>query len=198
MDALVELVRRQPAAPMTFQQPWLLAVALLRRRLRRVCGLPAGWRRRGRAGRRPGVGRHLPYVLFLAALAVLAIGVARPEATLGVPHTAGTVMLAFDVSNSMAATDVAPTRLAAAQQVAVAFVEAQPDTVDIGLVAFGTGGLTTLEPTDDHAEATAAIDRLTVSGDTSLGTAILTALSTIVGQPVTLPSDPGAGGAARP
>ena len=177
---------------MTFQQPWLLAVALLA-----VGAAVWGYLRLARRGRaaRPGVGRHVPYMLFLAGLAVLAIGVGRPEATLGVTHTASTVVLAVDVSNSMAATDAAPTRLAAAQQVAVAFVEAQPDSVDIGLVAFGTGGLTTLEPTADRAEATAAIGRLTVSGDTSLGTAILTAMSTIVGQQVTLPSDPGAGGA---
>ena len=98
------------------------------------------------------------------------------------PRAAGTVILAFDVSNSMAAKDVAPTRLAAAQAAAIGFVQAQPDTVDIGVVAFDQGALTTQQPTDDHERTVAAINRLTVAGGTSLGQAILASLTTIVGQ----------------
>jgi Ca-activated chloride channel family protein len=101
------------------------------------------------------------------------------------------VILAFDVSNSMSAQDVAPNRLAAAKAAALEFVEAQPDTVDIGVVAFGQGALTTHLPTEDRQGAIAAIKRLSPSGGTSLGQAILASMSTIVGTPVSLP-DPSA------
>ena len=137
----------------------------------------------GRAGFR----RQLPPMLFLAALTLLLLALARPQATVPVPHVAGTVILAFDVSNSMAAEDIEPSRLAAAQSAAVSFVEAQPDTVDIGVIAFGQGALTTQLPTDDHEGTIAAINRLTVAGGTSLGQAILASLTAIVGQTVSLP-----------
>jgi Ca-activated chloride channel homolog len=137
--------------------------------------------------------RHVPPLLFLAALGVLLLAVARPEATLRVPRAAGTVVLAFDVSNSMTATDAAPTRLAAAQGAAARFVRTQPDSVDIGVVAFDQGALLTKAPTKDHDEALAAIRRLHAAGGTSLGQAILASLSTIVGRPVGLP-DPSATG----
>jgi Ca-activated chloride channel family protein len=105
-----------------------------------------------------------------------------------VPRIAGTVVLAFDVSASMAARDVAPSRLAASQAAARRFVEAQPDSVDIGVVTFGSGALTTQEPSSDHAGALAAIGRLRPGGATSLGQAILVSLSAIVGEPVAVPS----------
>jgi Ca-activated chloride channel family protein len=131
--------------------------------------------------------RHLPPLLFVAALTLLMIAVARPQATVLVPKAAGTVILAFDVSNSMAAEDIAPTRLGAAQSAAVDFVKAQPDTVDIGVVAFSQGALTTQLPTDDREPTIAAINRLTVAGGTSLGQAILASLTVITGESVSLP-----------
>jgi Ca-activated chloride channel homolog len=137
------------------------------------------------------VRRHLPPMLFLVALMVLLAGAGRPQATVPVPRAAGTVILAFDVSNSMGADDVKPTRLGAAQAAAIGFVNAQPDTVDIGVVAFDQGALTTRQPSADHDAAVAAIKRLSVAGGTSLGQAILASLSTIVGHPVALP-DPNA------
>lgn len=130
---------------------------------------------------------HLPPLLFVAALILLLLAVARPQATVAVPRVAGTVILAFDVSNSMAAEDIAPTRLAAAQSAAIGFVEAQPDTVDVGVIAFNQGALTTQLPSNDHEATIAAISRLTVAGDTSLGQAILASLAAIVGQSVSLP-----------
>jgi Ca-activated chloride channel family protein len=145
--------------------------------------------------RRAGVARHLPYALFLAALPLLLAGLARPETTVPVPRAAGTVILVFDVSNSMAADDLEPTRLGAAQAAATDFVRAQPDSVDIGVVMFGQQALTTQEPTEDHERALAAINRLRTGGGTSLGQAILAALSTIVGRPVSLP---GAGSTQPP
>src|SRR5690606_42124086 len=82
-----------------------------------------------------------------------------PAAMVPVPRTAGTVILAVDVSNSMGADDVAPTRLAGAQRAARAFVEAQPDSVDIGVVAFERGALTTARPDADHSLAPNAVHR---------------------------------------
>jgi Ca-activated chloride channel family protein len=135
------------------------------------------------------VRRHLPYAMLLVALPILLVGLARPEANLAVPRVAGTVVLAFDVSNSMGAKDVTPSRLAASQAAATAFVEQQPDTVDVGVLPFGDQALLTQAPTDDHTAALAAIDRLKPGGGTSLGQAILVALGTITGKPVDLPDE---------
>ncbi len=145
--------------------------------------------------RRAALRRHLPYALFLTALPLLLVALARPEATVNVPRIAGTVMLVFDVSNSMAADDVKPNRLAAAQAAGTSFVQAQPDTVDIGVVVFGQGALMTQAPTGTHDQAINAIKRLsTPGGGTSLGQAILASLSAIIGKPVNLPEE----GAAPP
>ncbi len=94
---------------------------------------------------------------------------AGPSATVPVTRSAGTVILAMDVSGSMGAQDVAPDRLEAAQRAALSFIKAQPDSVDIGVVAFEQGGLTTAVPSADHAVAATAISRLAVTGGTSLG-----------------------------
>ncbi|MEU4408497.1 VWA domain-containing protein [Streptosporangium sp. NPDC023963] len=122
--------------------------------------------------------------LTIAGVGVLAVAAAGPAAMVPVPRTAGTVILAVDVSNSMGADDVAPTRLAAAQRAARAFVAAQPDSVDIGVVAFERGALTTARPDADHSVALKAIDRLKITGGTSLGTAITASLSAITGKQV--------------
>jgi Ca-activated chloride channel family protein len=131
--------------------------------------------------------RHIPVMLFLAGLVTLMVGASRPQATVPVPRASGTVILAFDVSNSMSADDIKPTRLAAAQQAAIGFVHSQPSTVDIGVVAFDQGALTTRLPNDDHDGAVAAIQRLKTAGGTSVGQAILASLSAIVGHAVSLP-----------
>jgi Ca-activated chloride channel homolog len=122
----------------------------------------------------------------IAGIAVLAIAVAGPAASVPVPRTAGTVILAMDVSNSMGARDVAPTRLAAAQRAARSFIQAQPDSVDIGVVAFEEGALTTARPSADHSVAESAIGRLAVAGGTSLGSAIIASLSAITGKTVSV------------
>jgi Ca-activated chloride channel family protein len=120
---------------------------------------------------------------------VLALAAAGPAASVPVARAAGTVIVAMDVSNSMAATDVAPTRLAAAKQAAGAFIDAQPDSVDIGVVAFQNGGLTTYRPSADRAAAKTAVDRLDVAGGTSLANALLTSLSAITGKKVVIGKD---------
>jgi Ca-activated chloride channel family protein len=125
----------------------------------------------------------------VAGIAVLAIAVAGPAASVPVSHASGTVILAMDVSGSMAATDVAPSRLAAAKQAALSFVNAQPGSVDIGVVAFQQGGLEAALPTADHATTSAAVRRLTAGGGTSLGDAILASLTAITHKTVTIGRD---------
>jgi Ca-activated chloride channel family protein len=178
---------------MRFSSPWWLVLGVLvvavlgagavvtsRRRAAAlaVAGLSAG-RQRTTAG----------LWLSIGGLAVLAVAVAGPAASVPVVRAAGTVIVAMDVSNSMAATDVAPTRLDAAKKAAGAFIDAQPDSVDIGVVAFGNGGLTTDRPSADREAARNAVDRLNVAGGTSLANAILTSLSAITGKKVVIGKD---------
>ncbi len=133
--------------------------------------------------------RHVPFALLLVGAAVLAVGLARPQVAIAVPKLSGTVVLGIDVSNSMAADDVAPTRLEAAKKAARAFVAEQPDGVSIALVAFSTGAQLVVRPTQDRAEVLAAIDRLTTGGDTELGSALLTAMNAIVDTPIQVTAD---------
>ena len=179
---------------MSLADPVLLAVGLLvaaglawaavvvaRRRAAALAaaGLTAGGPRRGRA--------RLGGVWFtIAGLAVLAIAVAGPAASVPVSRASGTVILAMDVSGSMTATDVAPSRLAAAKKAALSFIDAQPDNVDVGVVVFQQGGLEAALPTPDHATASAAIRRLKAAGGTSLGDAILASLSAITHKTVAI------------
>ena len=162
------------------------AVAAARRRAAALAsaGVVAGGPGRGRGRARLGG------VWFtIAGLAVLAIAVAGPAASVPVSHASGTVILAMDVSGSMAATDVAPSRLDAAKRAALSFINAQPDSVDIGVVAFQQGGLEAALPTADHAPVSAAVRRLTAGGGTSLGDAVLASLSAITRKTVTIGRD---------
>ncbi len=131
------------------------------------------------SGRRIGKSRHLPILFMLAGLTVLLVGAARPEAQLSLPRIEGTVILAFDVSGSMAATDIRPTRMAAAKAAAHTFVEQQPPGVQIGVVAFSDSGFSVQAPTDDKDQITAAINRLSPEKGTSLANGILASLKAI-------------------
>jgi len=158
-----------------------VAVVVARRRAAALAaaGLTAGSPGRGRA--------RLGGVWFtIAGVAVLAIAVAGPVASVPVSRASGTVILAIDVSGSMTASDVAPSRLAAAKKAALSFINAQPDNVDIGVVAFQQGGLEAALPTADHAIASAAVRRLKAAGGTSLGDAILASLSAITHKTVAI------------
>jgi Ca-activated chloride channel family protein len=128
--------------------------------------------------------RHVPFALFATAIALVCIGLARPAMSLAVPQREGTVILAFDVSNSMRADDLEPTRLDAAKKAATAFAEQQPGTIRIGVVAFGDSALTVLRPTNATEEVVSAIKRLSAGGGTSLGQGLYTSLSTIAGKPL--------------
>jgi Ca-activated chloride channel family protein len=131
------------------------------------------------AGRRLGARRHIPPALFLLALTVLIVALARPQMELSLPKLEGTVVLVFDVSGSMAADDLKPTRMDAAKVAAREFVKRQPPTIQIGVVAFSDGGLSVQAPTNEQDTLLAAINRLTPQRGTSVGQGILAALKTI-------------------
>lgn len=149
-------------------------------------GGAAGSRGAGSGDRGGPRGRHTGPALFLAALTLLLVAAARPQATVAEARYEGTVVLAFDVSTSMAATDVKPTRMEAAKAAARAFVERQPAAIRIGVVAFGENGLISQQPTTDRAAALAAVDRMTTQGGTALGRGIQTSLSAIAGRTIQL------------
>jgi Ca-activated chloride channel family protein len=133
--------------------------------------------------------RHIPFALFAVAIALISFGLARPTVNISLPEREGTVILAFDVSNSMRAKDLEPTRIDAAKAAARAFVERQPKTIRIGVVAFGDSAVTVLRPSSVKQDVIAAIERLSVSGGTSLGQGLFTSLSTIAGKPLTIDED---------
>jgi Ca-activated chloride channel family protein len=188
---------------MTFAWPWLLlslaAIPLLvaeyRRLLQRRDARRAELAELGLVAPAPltrGRRRHVGPALFLTALTLLFLALARPQATVADPRREGTVVLAFDVSSSMAATDLAPTRMDAAKAAARAFIEKQPSTIRIAVVAFGESGVISQRPTTDRDAVLAAVNRLTPQGGTALGRGIQTSLSAIAGKTVQL-GDPNAG-----
>ena len=168
-------------------------LALERRRRERIAGygslaVPAGPAAGPTAGSATGayrpraVGhlrRRLPAACLLLGLGLLVVAIARPQAVISVPRVEGTVMLAFDVSGSMGAKDLEPSRIEAAKAAARTFVERQPPTVRIGVIAFSDSGFSVQVPTSDPAQVTAAIDRLAPERGTSIARGILTALTTI-------------------
>ncbi len=127
----------------------------------------------------PGKRRHLPALLFLAGLTLLLMGLARPQATLSLPRVEGTVILAFDVSGSMAANDLKPMRIEAAKAAAREFVENQPASILIGVVAFSDSGFSIQPPTNDKEALYVAINRLSPERGTSLAQGILAALNVV-------------------
>ena len=132
------------------------------------------------AGRPTGrMRRRIPAACLLLGLGLVVVAIARPQAVVSVPRIEGTVMLVFDVSGSMAADDLAPTRMEAAKTAARAFVARQPSTVRIGVVSFSDSGFSVQVPTDDATQVTAAIDRLSPHRGTSIGGGIVTALTAI-------------------
>lgn len=132
------------------------------------------------------VRRHVPFALFTTALTLLIMGMAQPMSTVETPRREGTVILTMDVSNSMKADDIQPTRMEAAKVAARAFVNGQPPAVRVGIVAFGDGAVVVQTPTNAHADVLRSIDRLSSEGGTSLGQGLITALSAIAGKPVNI------------
>ena len=180
---------------MSFLHPAVL-VALL------VIPLLIAWylgqqRRRGRAAaaftapvlsasvapRRPRWRRHVPMLAFALALAVLIVAAARPQRTVAEPVDTASIMLANDTSGSMAATDVAPSRLAAAEKAANRFLAKVPGSVHVGLLEFNTTVALLQSPTTDHALVSSALAQLRVTGGTAIGGALRTALHTLATVP---------------
>jgi Ca-activated chloride channel family protein len=143
------------------------------------------------APRRPGWRRHLTFALLLIALSVLSVGVARPAAAVRVPRDRATVVMAIDVSLSMEATDVLPSRIVAAQTAAKKFVDLIPARINVGLVAFGGSASVLVPPTLDRGSLKTAIDKLQLEQSTAIGEAVFTSLDAIsvFGQATTAKGD---------
>lgn len=145
-------------------------------------------------GRGPGWRRHIPAAFFLIALTFMIIALARPEATTLVPSAEGVVILAMDVSGSMTAEDLSPNRLEAAKAAARAFVEKQPDTLQVAIVSFSDNAFVVQPPTDDKDALVASINRLNWQRGTAIGRGLVASLEAIaekLGQPGEITIDPG-------
>src|SRR5215471_3528396 len=122
--------------------------------------------------------RHIP-LLFLIALIVMILVIARPAAVVTLPSQHQTIILAMDVSGSMRATHVQPNRISAAQAAAKAFVAEQPSSVRIGVVSFAATAAVVQTPTQNHEDIIAAIDRFQLQRGTAIGSGIIVSLATI-------------------
>lgn len=181
---------------MSFATPWVLIVlaaipALIawylveqRRRRRLAAAFVTTPLMPSVAPRRPRWRRHVPMLAFLLAIVALILAAARPQRSVAVPVGNATVMLATDVSSSMASTDVSPSRLAAALSAGKTFVAHVPSTVKVGALEFARHTTVLQTPTADHA---AVIEALTThvqtSGGTAIGDAIHTATTLITSLP---------------
>jgi Ca-activated chloride channel homolog len=136
--------------------------------------------------------RHLPALLGLLALAALLVALARPQHTVAAVRHEATVLLLTDTSGSMTATDVKPTRLAAAQAAARTFARRVPSDFRLGLISFGSAAQQLAEPTTDHARVIAAIESMKVHGGTAMGDGIQLAVNS-----ARVPVPDGLGGSRR-
>ncbi|KPK07244.1 MAG: hypothetical protein AMJ56_13550 [Anaerolineae bacterium SG8_19] len=123
--------------------------------------------------------QHLPFALFLLGLASLTMAMARPVADVEVPLSQTTIILALDVSRSMCATDVSPNRLTVAQEAALDFIEEQAADTQIGIVAFAGFAEIIVPPTNDKEELQEAVENLTTSLGTAIGSATLKSIDAI-------------------
>ncbi len=130
--------------------------------------------------RRPGRLRLIPPILFLLALTFLIVGMARPHAKIRIPRHEATVVLAIDISRSMDAQDVSPTRLDAAKEAAKQFLAKVPSEYSVALVAFGSRAFVAVPPTLDRTLVSSGLDDLTSGQGTAIGDAVV--LSAQLGQ----------------
>ena len=176
---------------MRFEWPWLLASLAL---VPALVALYVRWQRRrvryavrftnldllaGVVREMPRWRRHVPAALYLLALATLLVSVARPQAVVTVPREQATIVLVMDVSGSMAATDVQPTRMFSAQQAAVRFIDKAPSHFEIGLVSFSTSAHVIAPPTTDRDQVRVGLQTLQARGGTAMGEAINAAVASI-------------------
>ncbi len=123
--------------------------------------------------------RHLPAILLVASLLLLTVAMAGPTHDVRIPRNRAVVMLTIDVSQSMRATDVEPSRLAAAQEAAKQFADQLTPGINLGLIAFGGTATVLVSPTTNRDATKAAIDKLQLEDRTATGEAIFTALQAI-------------------
>lgn len=123
--------------------------------------------------------RHIPPALFLLALVAMLVAAARPQAVVTLPSNQQTIILAMDVSGSMRATDVQPSRLVAAQNAAKAFLAELPRHVKVGIVAFAGSAQVAQLPTTNREDLVTAIDRFQLQRATATGNAIVISLATL-------------------
>ena len=175
---------------MSFEQPLLLLLLLA---VPLLAAAVVWWRRRrpsagvpfpdldviASADPGPRLRRHLPLALAMLALAGFVFALARPEVNRQVPRERATIMLAVDVSGSMASTDVEPFRLRAAQDAAETFIDEVPRQYQVGLVSFSGQANLLVAPTTDRASLRRAIEALTPDGATAVGEAIESSLDAI-------------------
>ena len=134
------------------------------------------------APRRPGWRRHVTAALMVAALVLLSVGFARPAVDRRVAKEQATIVLAMDVSTSMAAEDVEPTRIVAAQRAATDFAKSLPESLRLGLVTFAGTASVQVAPTTDRTAVTNAIETLSLQPSTAIGEAIFSSLAAVEAQ----------------
>jgi Ca-activated chloride channel family protein len=157
----------------------LLLAATRRRRTAYAIRFPAAATLAVAAGAVSSWRRHVPTALALAAIAALALALAKPQRTVAVPVEGASVVLVTDHSGSMAATDVEPDRLSAAESAAETFLDKLPKATRVGVVAFSDGPDGTLAPTTDRDRVRATIESQTAGGATATGEALQVALTTL-------------------
>ena len=169
------------ALPLLLLVPILIASYVLaqRRRQRYVLRYSSVSLVRDALRRGPGLRRHIPPALFVLGLTTLLFALARPFAWATVPSLGATVILTLDVSGSMRADDLKPSRFEAAKTAARAFVEKQSPTTRIGIVSFSGVAALVQAPTIDHEAVLESINRLTTARATAIGSGILTSLDAV-------------------
>ena len=187
---MIDAVSRLPT--FSFLWPnmlWLLALALVlvlgylwldARRQRAGAAQPHLPPAYTHAGRKPDWRRHIGPLLVLSALIALLVAVARPQAVLSLPSRIDTVIFVMDLSGSMRAQDIKPSRFRAAQQAAHILLDAQPAGVKVGVVSIAGTAAVAQAPTRSKDDVAKSIERLQVQGGTALGNGLLVALSTLV------------------
>ncbi len=157
----------------------VLYVWLLRKRRRSTVRLASVAVAKAALGKGPGWRRHVPPLLMLLAVATLLVAMARPLAVLTLPLSQRTIILAMDVSGSMRATDVQPSRIVAAQEAAKTFVNELPREVRVGIVSFAGTAAVAQAPTNSREDIIAAIDRFQLQRATATGSGIILSLATL-------------------
>lgn len=182
---------------MTFQWPWLLFLPLVVIPILVVLYVVAQMQRRRYAmrftnvallsqvvGKGPGIRRHIPAVLFLSGLSFLLISLARPEATVRIPKDEAAVVMAIDVSGSMQAEDLKPSRIEAAKSAAQTLVDSVPDQLQMALISFNAGASLNVPLGRDKDAMRRSIDRLSANGGTAIGEAIFLGLDQLANRQV--------------